>query len=56
MAESEITEGTIELGNIQSIADAISLATADHHPFNLPVRSESVIRGAGCLNWASPDL
>jgi hypothetical protein len=29
---------------------------ADHHPLNLPSRSKSVIRGAGCLNWACPDL
>jgi len=56
MAESEITEGAIELGNIQSITGAISTATADRHPFNLPARSESVIRGAGCLNLARPDL
>jgi hypothetical protein len=31
-------------------------AAADRHAFNLPARNESTIRGAGCLNWARPDL
>ena len=56
MAEPEIAEGMVELGNVQSIADAVPLAAVDRHSFNLPSGSKSVIRGAGCLNWACPDL
>jgi hypothetical protein len=56
LAQSAIPAREMDVGAVH--ADAAGTPAAAGHPraLNLASRSESVIRGAGCPNWARPDL
>ncbi|MCP4602822.1 MAG: hypothetical protein GY847_20280 [Proteobacteria bacterium] len=44
------------MGEIQPSARTLQSSAAEDHAPRMTARSESMMRGAGCLNWARPDL
>src|SRR5207302_4468275 len=56
IAQSAIPATKMDLGAVCAFSAGSPAAAGRPGPLHLASRSESVIRGAGCPNWASPDL
>jgi hypothetical protein len=56
VAQSALREGQARLADLQPFAEARPTATSAPESLDLPPRSESVSRRAGCINRARPDL